>query len=54
MIRKEIEKILNDAAKKAGYGEVNLTISFSSLPEVCDFQCNGCFALAKKIGKNTI
>ncbi len=54
MIRKEIEKILNDAAKKAGYGEVNLTISFSSLPEVCDFQCNGCFALAKKIGQNPI
>ncbi len=54
MIKKEIENLLNKAAFKAGYGEVDLTISFSSLPEVCDFQCNGCFALAKKLGVNPV
>lgn len=51
MIKEEIEVLLNNAAVKAGYGEVNLTVSFSALPQVCDFQSNGCFALAKKLGK---
>lgn len=54
MIKEEIELLLNNAAVKAGYGEASLTTSFSALPEVCDFQCNGCFALAKKLGKNPL
>lgn len=54
MIKDTIENILNETAKKVGYGDVNLTVSFSALPQVCDFQCNGCFALAKKLGKNPL
>lgn len=53
MIIKEIEKILNNAASKAGYNE-NFVVSFSNMPEFADFQCNGCFALAKKYGKNPL
>ena len=54
MIRKEIDKLLVDGAKAAGYGEVNLTSTFSSLPQVCDFQCNGCFALSKELKQNPL
>lgn len=53
MIVEKIEKILNDAGKKAGYNE-NFSVSFSNMPNLCDFQCNGCFALAKKYGKNPL
>ncbi len=52
MIKKEIEQLLNKAGKKIGIEDADFKVSFSSLPEVCDFQCNGCFALAKKVGKN--
>lgn len=52
MIKDKIEKLLNESVKKCGFGEQKLTISFSSLPQICDFQCNGCFALAKGLGKN--
>jgi len=47
---KEIQTILNAGAKKAGYNE-EFSVSFSNMPNLCDFQCNGCFALAKKYGK---
>lgn len=49
MIEK-IVKILNEAAAKAGYDE-EFKVSFSNMPQLCDFQCNGCFSLAKKYGK---
>lgn len=52
MITEKIEKLLKDGAKKAGYGSENLTISFSALPELCDFQCNSCFSLAKQRSEN--
>lgn len=52
MIKEKIEKFLNQSAKRCGFGEQKLSISFSSLPQVCDFQCNSCFALAKTLGKN--
>jgi len=47
---KEIQTILNAGAKKAGYNE-EFSVSFSNMPNLCDFQCNGCFALAKNNGK---
>ena len=47
---KKIQDLLNAAAKKAGYDE-NFNVSFSNMPSLCDFQCNGCFSLAKKYGK---
>ena len=50
MISEEIEKLLNEGASKAGYEE-KLSVSFSNIPKLCDYQCNGCFALAKKYSK---
>ena len=41
---KDIEKLLMDAADKAGYKE-NLSVSFSAQKGICDLQCNGCFAI---------
>lgn len=50
MIIQEIEKLLNAGAEKTGIDE-KLSVVFSNMPSLCDFQCNGCFALAKKYGK---
>lgn len=51
MIFDEIELLLNNAGAMAGYNE-KFSVTFSNLPKVCDFQCNDCFAIAKKLGKN--
>ena len=51
MIFEEIEKLLCAAAVKAGYNE-KLSVTFSYMLKMCDFQCNDCFSLAKKLGKN--
>ncbi len=51
MIRKEIEKLLYKSAQKQNI-EGEFCVSFSSLPNLCDFQCNSCFAIAKKMGLN--
>lgn len=51
MVIQEIEKLLNEGGKKAGYDE-NFALTFSNLPKVCDFQCNSVFSLAKKYGVN--
>ena len=47
MIFEEIEELLNNATSKAGYDE-KLSVTFSNMPKMCDFQCNDCFSLAKK------
>ncbi len=54
MIKEEIEKLLSDALEKIGIEGENISISFSSLPQICQFQCNGAFSLAKKYGKNPL
>ncbi len=54
MIKEEIEILLNEACKKAGIEDAEMKVSFSNLPDICDYQCNGCFALAKKVGKNPL
>lgn len=51
MITQKIEEILNKSAKKCGIEE-SFSLSFSKMPQLCDFQSNNCFALAKKYGKN--
>lgn len=35
-----------------GYDQKFLVITFSNRPDLCDFQCNSCFALAKEYGVN--
>ncbi|MBP3345249.1 MAG: arginine--tRNA ligase [Clostridia bacterium] len=50
MVIEKIQELLNAGAKKAGYEE-EFSVSFSNMPGLCDFQCNGCFSLAKKYEK---
>ena len=40
--------------KKAGYDREFGAVSISKRPDLCEFQCNGCMALAKKEKKNPI
>ena len=51
MVRKEIENLLNNAIKKLGV-DGQTSVSFSSLPGLCDYQSNSVFSLAKKTGQN--
>ena len=51
MVRKEIENLLNNAIKKLGV-DGQASVSFSSLPGLCDYQSNSVFSLAKKTGQN--
>ena len=53
MIRKEIENLLYESAKKQNI-QGEFCVSFSSLPNICDFQCNSCFVIAKKLGTNPL
>ncbi len=45
MTKENLEKLLNDAAKKCGISE-SFSVVFSNMP-VCDFQCNSCFSVGK-------
>ncbi len=51
MVRKQIEKLLSDAIKKLGI-DGQASVSFSSLPELCDYQSNSAFVLAKQSSQN--
>ncbi len=46
-LQKEIEFLLCEGALKAGFNE-NFIVSYSDKKELCDYQCNSCFSLAKK------
>lgn len=52
-IKQIITNDLNNAFVKCGYTG-NAVVSFSARPELCDFQCNNVFALAKLLGKNPL
>lgn len=53
MIKETAQKLLNDAAKKLGLPE-NFSVVFSALPQLCDFQSNSVFAIAKQTQKNPL
>lgn len=53
MIEK-IEKVLIDVFKDCGYDEKYVKVSVSSRPELCDFQINSVFSIAKEIHKNPV
>ncbi len=50
-MKKQIEKLIFNTCKKLGYQIDSADVSFSKLPDICDYQSNICFALAKKVGK---
>ena len=47
-LQKEIESILKKATDYLNSTE-DFSVSFSNRPELCDFQCNTCFKLSKKL-----
>lgn len=51
MINEMIENLIKEGALKAGYSE-EFSVTFSALPQLCDFQCNDAFKMAKKYGEN--
>lgn len=53
MIEK-LEKVLVKAFKKLGYEEKFVKISLSNRPELCDYQINSVFQIAKELHKNPI
>lgn len=52
MIKEEAEKILTNSAKTCGI-EGEFKVVFSNMPN-CDFQCNSCFSIAKKLKSNPL
>lgn len=50
MIKNEAEKILTSSAKSCGIDDI-FSVVFSNMPN-CDFQCNSCFSIAKKLNTN--
>ena len=49
---KEIEKIINDELGKNGFKSIS--VSKSSRPDLCDFQSNDVFKLARELSKYPI
>lgn len=50
----EMTDILKTAFKKCGVNGADVQVSYSAKPELCDFQCNSVFSVAKKENKNPI
>ncbi len=46
----EIQNLIKESCDKLGYQYENVEVTFSKLPELCDYQSNICFALSKKVG----
>ena len=53
-LRSSLTTKILEAIKKLNLPEENLSVSFSSLPELCDFQTNYALITAKKVGKNPL
>ncbi|MDD4110945.1 MAG: arginine--tRNA ligase, partial [Clostridia bacterium] len=53
-ILKDLEKEFSKIFEELGYPKEDINITFSDRPELCDFQCNSSFILAKKEKKAPI
>ena len=53
-ILKELEKEFKKVFEELGYPNEDINITFSNRPELCDFQCNSAFSLAKKEKKSPL
>ena len=53
-MKQEIKLLILDACKKLNIECDDIDVTFSKLPELCDYQSNSCFALSKKVGKAPI
>ncbi|MBR1984310.1 MAG: arginine--tRNA ligase, partial [Clostridia bacterium] len=52
-ILQELETSLKQAFKKLGIDN-KVVVTFSNRPEICDFQCNSSFEIAKKLQKSPV
>lgn len=52
IVKDQLLNKLQAAFETLGFDESMASVSYSSRPELCDFQCNSAFALAKKLGRN--
>ena len=50
----ELKKVMEDAFEAAGYDRTYGMISLSNRPDLCEYQCNGAMAAAKKYGVKPI
>ncbi|ERP31805.1 arginine--tRNA ligase [Chitinivibrio alkaliphilus] len=50
-LRVEIEQVLQSAFGRLGYDAAYARTVRSNRPDLCQFQCNGALAMAKKVGK---
>ncbi len=53
MYLEKLKEIVKEAFKECGY-EIEVGVSSSSRPEICDYQCNDVFKIAKLYKKNPI
>ena len=54
MVVNELENILLAVAKKLGYSTESMRVILSNRPDLCDYQCDEVFKLAKSAHKNPI
>lgn len=54
MFIKELEEILEKVVKELNYSIANIKVTKSNRPELCDYQCNDVFKLAKESNKNPV
>ncbi len=49
MLIRKLSDDLREIARGLGYPEEKITVTYSDRPDLCHFQCNGAFALAKEL-----
>ena len=49
MITKKLQQIVDKAILNCFNENINSFVHISNLTDVCDYQCDDCFALAKKL-----
>ena len=54
MVIEELENILLEVTKKLGYDTDSMRVILSNRPDLCDYQCDAVFKLAKTLHKNQI
>ena len=54
MLIRKLNDDLRAAARALGYPEDKITVTYSDRPDLCHFQCNGAFALAKELRRAPI
>ena len=52
MIVEKLSKIITEIAKELGYEIDNMNVIKSNRPDLCDYQCDDVFKLAKMFKKN--